>query len=184
MKSNDVFPNLAPWELGKMGNLGKDVCKQSMLDKAFRRLRNIRSSQGATLAKDFPKLPKFPSSQGGSFGKTIYRFVGLSATKGDKVSDNEETKGYMTVREILEWQDSRPVKEQLEENYRRAYRDGWVQAIGAMWDLMFERRLSRQAAFDACYDVWQNELLEWEHGDCSRMELPPWQEVFERMRDE
>ena len=98
--------------------------------------------------------------------------------EGGRRKDDKEEKNCRTAKESLEWQAKRPVRERLEESDRRAYRDGWVQAIGAMRDLMFERRLSRQAAFDACYDVWQGALHEWELGDCSRMELPPWQEVF------
>ena len=88
--------------------------------------------------------------------------------------------GYCTMEDIRRHEEQRPVKERLEEDYRRGYRDGWVQAVLAMSDLMFQDRLSRQTALNICYDLWQGELLDWVRGDCSCMELPPWQGVFEK----
>jgi hypothetical protein len=60
-----------------------------------------------------------------------------------------------------------------EEGYRRGYRDGWIQAVGAMWDLVANRRLTPQAAHDVCWRHWETTLLPWAWDDCSRMVLPP-----------
>ena len=81
--------------------------------------------------------------------------------------------GCMTLEDIRRHGEQKPVEERLEEDYRRGYRDGWIQAVLAMRDLMFQDRLSRQTAYDACYDFWEAQLLEWMRDDCSHMALPP-----------
>ncbi len=64
--------------------------------------------------------------------------------------------------------------ESRERAYRRGYADGWVQGIGAMWDLMFGRRLTRKAAYQAAWDFWQDELGAWRRqAPKDRLILPP-----------
>lgn len=60
-----------------------------------------------------------------------------------------------------------------ESEYRRGYADGWIQAAGAMVDLMFKKRLKREVAYDQCFDHWQFTLIDWMRGDCSKTVLPP-----------
>jgi hypothetical protein len=59
-----------------------------------------------------------------------------------------------------------------EDGYRRGYRDGWIQGIGTLSDLMADRQLPWEAAYDICWHHWQNTLLPWLVSDCSRMALP------------
>lgn len=49
-----------------------------------------------------------------------------------------------------------------EQTYRRAYRDGWVQAIETMHDLMFSKGMARQEAYDRCWYHWEHHLLTWQ----------------------
>lgn len=63
--------------------------------------------------------------------------------------------------------------ESAEAAYRRGYCDGWIQAVEAMHDLMFDRRLSRQAAYEQAWDHWQGALAKWRHGDTSAVVWPP-----------
>jgi hypothetical protein len=60
-----------------------------------------------------------------------------------------------------------------EDGYRRGYRDGWIQGVGAMSDLMADRQLPWEAVYDICWHHWQTTLLPWLVRDCSRMALPP-----------
>jgi hypothetical protein len=60
-----------------------------------------------------------------------------------------------------------------EDEYRRGYRDGWVQAAGAMSDLMANHRLTLQAAYGVCWRHWEITLLPWTLDDCSQVVLPP-----------
>jgi hypothetical protein len=60
-----------------------------------------------------------------------------------------------------------------EEAYRGGYRDGWIQAAETMYDLMSDRQLPLQAAYDACRNHWVMTLLPWRLGDCSRVVSPP-----------
>lgn len=64
---------------------------------------------------------------------------------------------------------------QQEETYRRGYRDGWIQAINAMQELMFERGVSRGKAHKTCWDHWEEALFEWQQRGRkeSREEWPP-----------
>jgi hypothetical protein len=48
-----------------------------------------------------------------------------------------------------------------EGEYRRGYRDGWIQAAGAMGDLMGDRQLTWQAAYAVCWRHWETALLPW-----------------------
>ncbi len=80
---------------------------------------------------------------------------------------------YATAEDIQRLEERRPIEERLEGEYRRGYRDGWIQAVLAMHELMFRKGLNRQAAYDACYDFWEAELLEWAAGDCSQTVWPP-----------
>jgi hypothetical protein len=60
-----------------------------------------------------------------------------------------------------------------EEAYRRGYRDGWIQAAETMHDLMSDRQLPLQAAYDACWNHWAMTLLPWRLGVRSRIVSPP-----------
>jgi hypothetical protein len=60
-----------------------------------------------------------------------------------------------------------------EEAYRRGYRDGWIQAAETMYDLMSDRQLPLQAAYDACWNHWMMTLLPWRLGGHDRSVLPP-----------
>ena len=60
-----------------------------------------------------------------------------------------------------------------EEGYRRGYRDGWIQATGAMCDLMSDRQSTWQAAYSACQHYWETTLLPWMWDDCSQVVPPP-----------
>ena len=93
-------------------------------------------------------------------------------TKGAKAL-GKLRQGFMTLEDIRRYEEQKPVEERLEKNYRRGYRDGWVQAVLAMGDLMFQGKLTRQAALDTCYEFWNKQLFDWMRGDCSRMVLPP-----------
>lgn len=93
--------------------------------------------------------------------------------KEGEVSDD------LVTRRGSSWADI-PQPTQEEENerereYRRAYRDGWVQAIDAMHDLMFQDRLSRQAAYDRCWEHLNGPLLEWlqQTPPLNSMQSPP-----------
>lgn len=48
-----------------------------------------------------------------------------------------------------------------EGEYQRGYRDGWIQAAGAMCDLMSNRQLTWQAAHAICWRHWETTLLPW-----------------------
>lgn len=81
----------------------------------------------------------------------------------------------MTYEELAqEWQrklQENP-EEVLEAEYRRGYCDGFVQAVNAMADL-FAHRLSRQRVIDCLYDFWEQDLMDWRQGDCTREIWPP-----------
>jgi len=78
----------------------------------------------------------------------------------------------MSAEELLA-RPSLPREQVKEHEYRRGYRDGWIQAIYAMSDSMFQRHLSRQAAFDACYEHWERALRDWEKSDLTQKTWPP-----------
>ena len=48
-----------------------------------------------------------------------------------------------------------------ESEYQCGYRDGWIQAAGAMCDLMSNRQLTWQAAHAVCWHHWETTLLPW-----------------------
>ena len=48
-----------------------------------------------------------------------------------------------------------------ESEYRCGYRDGWIQAVRAMYDLMSNRQLTWQAAYAVCWRHWETTLLPW-----------------------
>ncbi len=60
-----------------------------------------------------------------------------------------------------------------EQEYRRGYCDGWIRASDTLHDLMFDRKLDRQAAYNLCFDHYEGALSEWLHGDCSQLVYPP-----------
>ena len=66
-----------------------------------------------------------------------------------------------------------PREELGEHEYRRGYADGYIVAVEAMHDLMFDRGLSRQAAYDKQWQHWHGALLSWVSGDCSEVVSPP-----------
>jgi len=55
-----------------------------------------------------------------------------------------------------------------ESEYRCGYRDGWIQAVGAMCDLMSNRQLTWQAAHAICWHHWKTTLLPWMWSDRTR----------------
>ncbi len=55
-----------------------------------------------------------------------------------------------------------------EDEYRRGYRDGWIQAAGTMCDLMDNRQFTQQAAHAACWRHWETTLLPWMWSDGTR----------------
>lgn len=62
-----------------------------------------------------------------------------------------------------------------EREYRRGYVDGWIQAIDALHDLLFQYRLSRQQAYDVAWNhAIHGELLEWKrHPENGSGDWPP-----------
>lgn len=50
----------------------------------------------------------------------------------------------------------------VEHTFRTGYRHGWVEAIDAMFDLMTEKRLSRDEAHRILWEHWERALSEWE----------------------
>lgn len=72
------------------------------------------------------------------------------------------------------WADIMSAGPELPEHaYRRGYHDGWVMAIDALHDLMFQERHSRQRAYDLAWEHWEGPLLDWLHGDCTCEVWPP-----------
>jgi hypothetical protein len=65
--------------------------------------------------------------------------------------------------------------EQLQEReYRRGYRDGWIEALNQLQELVKEDRVGFDQAHTRCYEHWEAALDAWEHGpDASRDALPP-----------
>lgn len=63
--------------------------------------------------------------------------------------------------------------EEREREYRRGFRDGWVIAIDANYDLMFKSKMTREAAYNKLWNHWEKGLWDWLHGDCSAMIMPP-----------
>lgn len=62
-----------------------------------------------------------------------------------------------------------------ESTYRRGYKDGWIAAVHALSDLMFQAGASRRNAIQAGFNHWQDELLSWERRatDENHIEIPP-----------
>lgn len=48
-----------------------------------------------------------------------------------------------------------------EQEYRRGYADGWIDAMNAFMDLMQTQQLSKEVAYEALYDHWQALDCEW-----------------------
>ncbi len=78
-----------------------------------------------------------------------------------------------SAKELLE---SPLTRDTDEQTYRRAYRDGWVQALYAIGEAMFERHMSRDASHQACWQHWEDQLAYWmqraNDGEVTR-ETPP-----------
>ncbi len=64
-----------------------------------------------------------------------------------------------------------PDEPEQEAEYRRGYRDGWIEALNALEHQ--QRRGGWQHAHDAAYGHWQGPLAEWQRGDCTTLVLPP-----------
>ncbi len=58
-----------------------------------------------------------------------------------------------------------------EETYRRAYRDGWIMAMDAFYDRL--PMLGREAAYEALWDFWLDDLRAWAVSDCTERTSPP-----------
>lgn len=88
-----------------------------------------------------------------------------------------------TLTELMAADFTPKTPEELEEfresEYRRGYRDGWVQAIDAMFDLIQDKDLPASSArkvYQAYHRCWvhgERALWEWALGDCSKVEWPP-----------
>lgn len=88
-------------------------------------------------------------------------------------------------RELFEWYDGfrqaltadsplTPTEpEQPHVSRRRGYRDGWIEALDAMWDLMFSNNMTREPAHARCREHLEAALRPWRDGDCSQMVVPP-----------
>ena len=77
---------------------------------------------------------------------------------------------------IQEWEKiPQEQKDAQEREYRRGYRDGWVQAIDALHDLMFQEHASREEAYYLAWEHWEGALLEWEMRAQTKphFEIPP-----------
>lgn len=91
---------------------------------------------------------------------------------------NEESRfKFKTIDELqAEWEkpwDSAEKRRHEESNYRRGYRDGYIQAVTRFYELMFEHRLSRDNAYDALWTHWERALSAWEMADDGSVILPP-----------
>ncbi len=60
-----------------------------------------------------------------------------------------------------------------EAEYRRGYRDGWIQAVEAMHDLMFQAGMARQAAYERCWKHGERTLWEWSITSTGVIVQPP-----------
>ncbi len=88
-------------------------------------------------------------------------------------------------RELFEWYDgfrqaltadnplTPPQPERPRVSHRRGYRDGWIEALDAMWDLMFVNNTTREPAYARCCEHLDEALRAWRDGDCSQMVIPP-----------
>jgi hypothetical protein len=78
-------------------------------------------------------------------------------------------------------------QETAEEGYRRGYADGFIVAVNYMhdWpshlgrDQLLDRllefrpsQLGMEQLLDRMFDFWQEDLMPWRNGDCTR-EVPP-----------
>jgi len=88
-------------------------------------------------------------------------------------------------RELFEWYDgfrhaltsehplTAPEPEAPNVSRRRGYRDGWIEGIDAMWDLMFAHGMTREPAHARCREHLEQALNPWRDGDCGTMVIPP-----------
>jgi hypothetical protein len=64
-----------------------------------------------------------------------------------------------------------------EQAYRRAYRDGWIQAIEAFAALMNDASYSRKDAYNQIWSHWEELLADWEQeardNGAGELQLPP-----------
>lgn len=58
----------------------------------------------------------------------------------------------MTAQELM--QEPREIQQQVDTEYWRAYRDGWIEAIEVLHDLMDAGR-SFQEAYDELFSRWE-----------------------------
>ena len=82
----------------------------------------------------------------------------------------EQHAGEMWV-EDLEDLLAEPDEPGQEAEYRRGYRDGFIEALNALEHQ--QRRGGWQRAHDAAYSHWEGPLAEWARGDCTTLVLPP-----------
>ena len=76
-----------------------------------------------------------------------------------------------SFRELLDKGWSAPLGE---AEYRRGYRDGWVQAIQATEEFMLERNLPRELVLASLWEFGvTGALVDWLRGDCRKMVLAP-----------
>jgi hypothetical protein len=80
---------------------------------------------------------------------------------------------FKSMKELIYFMDTLPRPQYTELVYRRAYRDGWVEALLTIHELMFREDLKRRAAYDACWRHWEGALAEWLHSDPKKPGVPP-----------
>ncbi len=77
-----------------------------------------------------------------------------------------------------------PPEQQREREYRRGYVDGYVQAVDALHDLLFQHGLSRQAAYELAWNhAMTGDLHRWKmHPEAGAFEFPPARPKLEGQR--
>jgi 5-methylcytosine-specific restriction endonuclease McrA len=85
----------------------------------------------------------------------------------------EESIKVRTLKDIYDsLEDETPEWSRLREGeYRRGFRDGWIQAANLMFDVWFMKK--KQVIYDLFFDHWMTELDEWMSRSDSGLEPPP-----------
>lgn len=95
------------------------------------------------------------------------------STQGGPQEADGEMRVY-TMADIARELDALPLETLREMEYRRGYVDGWVQAVDALHDLMFDYRLDRQAAYEVAWNHGMyGELWKWKHAARDGFKMPP-----------
>lgn len=63
---------------------------------------------------------------------------------------------------------------ELESEYRRGYRDGWMDAMNAVADLLGPNTLANvELVLQTCWMFGNDQLERWKSGDCQKRLSPP-----------